>query len=69
MEKRHTFVICAYKESPYLEECIKSVIAQRDYSEVILSTSTPNEFIKNMCNKYAIPMFVNDGDTGISQDW
>ena len=22
-EKKHTFVICAYKESPYLEACIR----------------------------------------------
>ncbi len=27
--KNHTFVICAYKESPYLEECIQSLMNQR----------------------------------------
>lgn len=69
MGKTHTFVICAYKESPYLEECVRSVVAQRTYSEVILSTSTPNEHIKNICNKYSVPLFVNDGEPGITQDW
>ncbi len=69
MDKKHTFAICAYKESPYLEECIKSVVAQREYSEVILSTSTPNQFIKDLCEKYSIPMFVNSGKTGITGDW
>lgn len=24
----HTFAICAYKESPYLEECIQSLMNQ-----------------------------------------
>lgn len=69
MDKKHTFAICAYNESPYLEECIKSVIAQKEYSEVILSTSTPNQFIKDLCKKYSIPMFVNCGKKGISGDW
>ncbi len=69
MGKLHTFVICAYKESPYLEECIKSVVSQKEYSEVILSTSTPNDYIKNLCNKYSIPMYINKGERGITQDW
>lgn len=69
MNKIHTFAICAYKESQYLEECITSVIRQRDYSEIILATSTPNDFIKGLCDKYAIPMFINSGESGITQDW
>ena len=46
--KDHTFVICAYKESKYLEELIKSLKAQTVKSNVIMSTSTPNEYIKKM---------------------
>ncbi len=69
MTKKHTFVICAYQESPYLEECIKSVIRQRDYSEVILATSTPNDHISGLCSKYDIPVYINTGETGITQDW
>ena len=68
-EKKHTFVICAYKESPYLEECIKSVIAQKDFSDIILSTSTPNDYIRNLCEKYSIPMYVNEGESSITLDW
>ncbi|MCR5473597.1 MAG: glycosyltransferase [Lachnospiraceae bacterium] len=67
--KLHTFVICAYKESPYLEECITSVISQKDYSEIILATSTPNDHIKNLCKRYSLPMHVNTGVAGITQDW
>jgi len=62
-------VICAYQESQFLEECIKSVIAQKKYSEVILATSTPNSYIKDLCAKYKIEYFENTGDTGITQDW
>lgn len=69
MRKTHTFAICAYKESPYLEECIRSVVAQRDYSEILLTTSTPNDFIKGLCMRYSIPMYINNGERGITQDW
>ncbi len=67
--KIHTFVICAYKESQYLEECIKSVITQIDYSDIILATSTPNDYINRLCEKYNITSYVNQGDSGITQDW
>lgn len=71
MEKfnNHTFIICAYKESQYLEECIKSVLNQSVKSNVIMSTSTPNDFISKMAVKYEIPLFINDGEKGIGQDW
>ena len=29
----HTFAICAYKESKYLEECINSVLNQEEKSK------------------------------------
>ena len=67
--KNHTFVICAYKESQYLEECIKSVLNQNVKSNVIISTSTPNEYINNLAKKYDIPVFINEGESGIGQDW
>jgi glycosyltransferase involved in cell wall biosynthesis len=68
----HTFVICAYKESEYLEECIKSIIAQDSIisrkSEVILYTSTPNNYIKKMIDQYEIPFFTKKGGN-IGRDW
>lgn len=66
--KNHTFVICAYKESPYLEECILSLKNQRVRSNVIMETSTPNAFIEGMAKKYEIPLYVNPHG-GITQDW
>ena len=34
----HTFAVCAYKDSPYLEECLRSVTSQTVKSEVICCT-------------------------------
>ncbi|MCD8022430.1 MAG: glycosyltransferase [Lachnospiraceae bacterium] len=67
--KNHTFVICTYKESPYLEACIRSLKAQTVKSDIIMVTSTPNAFIRKMAEKYEIPCFVNEGEGGITQDW
>lgn len=65
----HTFVICAYKESQYLEQCIKSVINQNVKSNIIIATSTPNEYIENLGQKYNLPIHINNGEKGIGQDW
>lgn len=65
----HTFVICAYKESPYLEECINSIINQRIKSNIIITTSTPNEYIKSLAEKYSLNLYINEGESGIGQDW
>ncbi len=68
-QESHIFVICAYRESPYLEACIKSVMSQNVKSNAIIATSTPCNYIKKMAQKYEIPYFVNEGKGGITQDW
>lgn len=65
----HTFAICAYKESPYLEECIQSLRNQTVKSNILVATSTPNDHIKGIADKYAIPYYINEGEGGITQDW
>lgn len=65
----HTFVICAYKESRYLEECILSLRKQHMKSKIIMVTSTPNDWIQKMADQYQIPLYVNEGESGITQDW
>lgn len=64
----HTFVICAYKESDHLEACIESLKNQTIKSKIVITTSTPNEFIENMANKHKLPLFVHNG-SGIGADW
>lgn len=65
----HTFAVCAYKESPYLEESIKSLINQTVRSNIILCTSTPNDYIRDLSEKYNIPMFIREGKSDIQDDW
>lgn len=65
----HTFVVCAYGSSPYLEDCIKSVLNQTIKSRVIISTATPNSFIENMAKKYDLPLMINSNQPCISGDW
>lgn len=65
----HIFVICAYKESEYLEECIKSLESQTVKSKIIMVTSTPNEYINNLAEKYNIKLYINKGEHGIGPDW
>lgn len=65
----HSFVICAYKESPYLEECILSLKGQTQLSEILMVTSTPNAHISSLSEKYHIPLYINEGEKGITQDW
>lgn len=70
--KDHTFAICAYGESRYLENCIESVFAQKIKTNVIIATSTPNDYIKGLAEKYNIRMYVNDkmvGKSNIATDW
>ena len=38
-------------------------------SEIKIATSTPNEEIAGLSKKYGIPVYVNEGDHGITQDW
>ena len=65
----HTFVICAYKESPYLGECIRSLLGQSVKSRILMVTSTPNDYIRRTAEKYKIPLIINEGERGIVQDW
>lgn len=67
--KNHTFAICAYKESEYLEECIKSILNQSVKSNVIMATATPNKHIEGLAQKYDIPLYINKGEHGIGPDW
>lgn len=69
MNSSHTFVICAYKESRYLEECVLSLLAQTYQSKIIVVTSTPNKWIEDIVEKYHLPYYVNEGEKGIVQDW
>lgn len=65
----HTFVICAYKENPYIEETVLSLKKQRVLGSIILSTSTPNTYLREICRKHGIEMIVNDQPHLAGDDW
>lgn len=51
-EVKHTFVVLAYKESPFLEDCLKSVLNQSVKTEVVIATTTKNKHITDLAKKY-----------------
>ena len=65
----HSFVICAYKESAYLQECIDSVKTQSVASDIIMVTSTPSDYIRSAAERNGIELFINEGVSGIGGDW
>lgn len=69
MNKIHSFVLCAYKESEYLEVCVKSLMDQTVKSEIIICTSTPNDHIKGISEKYGLELRIRDGKSDIQDDW
>ena len=67
-EKDHTWALCAYGESPYLEECIRSLERQTVRSRILISTSTPSPWLRDMAEKHGIPLYSHEGG-GIGRDW
>lgn len=65
----HTFAICAYKESPYLEKAVSSVMQQSVLGNVLISTATPNDFINNIAKKYGIEVVHNTGLGTANGNW
>lgn len=65
----HTFAICAYRESPYLEECIVSLERQTTRSRIIVCTSTPNDHIREACKKHGLALLISTEPSDIATDW
>lgn len=69
MNKIHTFVICTYKDTPYLNECICAIKNQTIESEVIISSSTLTEQVVALAEKYHIPIYEHNFGGTIGKDW
>lgn len=70
MSSDFTFAVCAYKNSPYLEDAVRSAVSQSIEAKVLVATSTPSEYIENIARKYNAEYFVNpDAGKGIAADW
>ena len=68
-ELDHTFAVCAYKDSPYLEECVRSLSNQTVPANIILCTSTPSPYIEEIAGRYGIRVYVREGKSDIQDDW
>lgn len=67
--KDHTFVICAYKENPYIGATIESLKSQSTPGDIILSTSTPSSYLEDVCRQFSIRMVVNPHPHLAGDDW
>lgn len=67
--KNHTFVVAVYRDSPFLEESLKSLKAQTVLGKIIISTSTPSPYIDELAKRYDISVVVNTGPGGNANDW
>lgn len=65
----HTFAVCAYQDSPYLEACIKSLKRQTVPTDIILCTSTPSRYIQALADVFELPLYVREGKSDIQEDW
>ena len=65
----HTFVVCAYKENPYLEGAVLSLKNQTVPCEVVVSTSTPCGYIEGICAKHGVGLVVNPMRDSAGVDW
>ena len=65
----HTFVICGYKENPYIEQTIQSLKNQTVLGNILMSTSTPNAFLQQMCDRHEIEMIVSPHPSSLGGDW
>ncbi len=66
---KHTFVILAYNISDDLEECIKSVINQSVKSNIVIATSTPNDYIIDLASEYSLGVMVNKAKSNKGRDY
>ena len=66
---KHTFVILAYNESDDLEECIKSVINQSVKSNIVIATSTPNDYIFDLASEYSLGVMINKEKSNKGRDY
>lgn len=69
LSNKHTFVVLAFKETPLLRRCIDSIKKQTFLSNVVIATSTPNDFINDIANEYDLQVIINSESKGIGYDF
>lgn len=59
----------AYGEPPHLCECLDSLRNQSASIDILIATSTPNQFIEEAAYKYGFSLLVNPAGGSIANDW
>lgn len=65
----HTFVVCAYRDNPFLAKTIQSLQNQTVSSNVVVSTSTPSPYIESVCSELDVKMLINPKPHYAGDDW
>jgi glycosyltransferase involved in cell wall biosynthesis len=65
----HSFAVIAYRDSPYLLNCLESLKGQTVHSNIYICTSTPSSFIENIAENFDLELFVTEENKGIAHDW
>lgn len=66
---KHVYAIPAYKDSPYLTDCIASLEKQQVKSPVLLCTATPSDRLKALAEQHGFSYHVNPDAPDIAGDW
>lgn len=70
MEAGHAFVVPAYGDSPYLADCLESILAQSlPASQVVLCTSTPSDHLARIADRFGLPLIPTGAPSSIAGDW
>ena len=64
----HTWAVCAYGDSPYLEDCLRSLESQKVKSRILISTATPSPYLEKIARDHGIPLYPAEKG-GIGGDW
>lgn len=65
----HSFGVIAFKDSPFLKDCLESLKNQTRKSHIYITTSTPSAYISNMAAEYGVPVYITESGRGIAHDW
>lgn len=68
-DTQHSFIVPAFGDSPFLEDCLESLRTQTTKSRVVVSTSTPSAHIASACRRYGATLRVNPQRRNIGSDW
>ena len=65
----HSFMVLAYKDSPFLDGCIASLRSQTVPARIVVATSTPCASITDSARSAGLTLLINPERRGIAGDW